>query len=189
MKEKNSIDQLHDYSIHIDSRTIFLGSEEVESGTDNKMAERLIKNLHLLESISKEAITIIMQNPGGEEYSMFAMYDAIRASKCHITIKAFGEIMSAGSIIFQAADVRIMAPNAVQMVHYGSFAFEGHAKDVQKWAKESSRIDNWMEQVYYQRIKTKKSKVTILDTQKLLMFDSFLTAKQSVDLGLCDKIL
>ncbi len=189
MSTKDNIEYFHEHNIHIPSRTIFIGGKVEDGGVDNLMAETAIKNIHLLSEISKDDITIIMQNPGGEEYSMFAIYDAIRTCPNHITIKAYGEIMSAGSVIFQAADTRIMSPSCIQMMHYGTFIVDGHAKDVQRWSKESNRIDTWMEQVYLQRMKQKHPNVKLKDVQKLLEFDTFLTAKQSVELGLCDKIL
>jgi len=57
---KDDVDRFHDYSIHVPSRTIFMGTENLsehdfeESGVDTSMAERQIKNLHLLDSISKK---------------------------------------------------------------------------------------------------------------------------------------
>lgn len=189
MSTKDNIEYFHDYNIHIPSRTMFIGGKVEDGGVDNLMAETAVKNIHLLSELSKDEITILMQNPGGDCYSGFAIYDAIRTSPCHVTIKAFGEIMSAGSFIFQAADTRIMAPNCVQMIHYGTFNIDAHAKDAQRWAKEAERIDGWMEQVYLQRMKQKYPKIKLKDVQNLLQFDTFLTAKQSVEVGLCDKIL
>jgi len=70
--------------------------EEVESGTDAKMAESLIKNLVILENINKEPITIIMNNIGGDVYHGIAIYDAIKACESRVTIKVFGSAQSMG---------------------------------------------------------------------------------------------
>src|SRR5271166_6582243 len=113
---KDDVDRFHDYSIHIPSRTIFMGTENLsetdfeESGVDTSMAERQIKNLHLLDSISKDEITILMNNIGGDVIHGMAIYDAIRSCQSHITIKVLGHAMSMGSIILQAADERLMLP-------------------------------------------------------------------------------
>lgn len=191
---RDDIDKFHDYSLYIPTRTIYMSSEHVsvegdESGCDTTMAERQIKNLTILDSLSNDPITIIMNNIGGDEYHCFAIYDAIKACKSHITIKVFGHAMSAGSIILQAADERIMAPTSRQMIHYGTWGSSDHAKTFQKWAEEGKKIDKWMETMYLERIKEKQPGYTLARLQKLLDHDTFLTAQESVDLGLADKVL
>lgn len=192
---KDDLDKFHDYSLYIPQRIIFMGSEafsisEGESGTDGLMAERLIKNLTILESLNSNPITIIMNNIGGDVYHGSAIYDVIQACKSHITIKVFGHAMSMGSIILQAADLRIMAPNAKQMVHYGyAGAPEQHAKTFQKWAKEYGKLDLWMEEIYLNKLKVIDPNFPIQKLRKMLEHDTFLTAEASVRLGLADKVL
>lgn len=191
---RDDVDKFHDYSLYIPKRTIFMGSEEYsqehgESGTDGLMAERIIKNLTILEGLSNDPIVIVMNNIGGDFNHGLAIYDAIKACKSHITIKAFGNAMSMGSIIFQAADERIMAPNATQMIHYGTWSFSGHSKTGQKWAKDNERLDTWMEEMYLARIKEKQPQFPMAKLKKMLDHDTFITAEESILLGLADKIL
>lgn len=191
---RDDIDKFHDYSLYIPTRTIFMGSEEYsindgESGCDGLMAERTIKNLHILESINLEPITILMNNIGGDEYHCFAIIDAIQGCKSHITIKVLGHAMSAGSLILQAADSRVMAPISRQMIHYGTWGLHDHAKTAQQWAKEGEKIDEWMEQWYLAKIHEKDPAFTLGKLKKMLDHDTFLTAQESVDLGLADKVL
>ena len=191
---KDEIDRFHDYSIYIPNRTIFIGSEENslehgESGTDGAMAERACKNIHILESLSQEPITILMNNVGGDEYHGFAIYDSIKACKSHVTIKVMGHAMSMGSIILQAADERVMAPTSRQMIHYGTWSFCGHAKTAEKIAEEGKKINTWMENMYLDKIKVKQHEFSLARLKKMLDHDTFLTARESVNLGLADKIL
>ena len=191
---RDDVDKFHDYSLYIPHRTIFMGSAEFsiesgESGCDGAMAERMIKNLHILDTLSSDPITIIMNNIGGDEYHGFAIYDAIKACRSNVTIKVFGHAMSMGSIILQAADERIMAPTSRQMLHYGTWGIVDHAKTTQKWAKEGEKIDKWMENMYLERIKEKQPLFKLNRLQKMLDHDTFLTAKESVELGLADKEL
>jgi len=191
---RDDVDKFHDYGLYIPTRTIWMGSEEFdlndgESGTDGKMAERVVKNLHILEGINKEPITILMNNIGGDEYHGFAMYDAILACKSVVTIKVFGHAMSMGSIILQAADERIMAPTSRQMIHYGTWGVSDHAKTARKWSDEGVKIDQWMEDMYLAKIKEKNTSFTLGALKKMLDHDTFLTAQESVDLGLADKVL
>jgi ATP-dependent Clp protease protease subunit len=162
--------------------------EEGEGGVDAIMAERFIKNITILDAVSEAPINVLMNNIGGDEYHCFAIYDAIKLARSHITITVLGHAMSCGSIILQAADERIMAPTSRQMIHYGTWTADGHAKTVQKWAKESLKIDQWMESMYLSRIQEKHPEFKLDDLQKMLDHDTFFTAQESVKLGLADKI-
>jgi len=192
---RDDIDKFHDYSIYIPHRTIYMGSEGAteddnsEHGVDHLMAERTIKNLHILDMQSQEPITIIMNNPGGDVTHGMAIYDAIQACRSHVTVKVFGHAMSMGSIILQAADERIMAPNAKFMIHYGYFSVDTHAKTAEKWMEDSKKDDKWMEKLFLDKIQVKQPQFSMARLRSMLNFDTILTAQQTVDFNLADKIL
>lgn len=184
----------HETGLSLPTRTIYMGSEWVdtdggEGGTDAKMAERFIKNMHTLEQVDGKPITVIMNNLGGDEYHGCAMYDTILQSPCKVSIVVRGHAMSMGSIILQAASGdRVMGPSATQMIHYGTWGAVGHAKDVQKHARESLRWDLWMEDLYLRRIRQKHPKFPLARLRRLLRFDTYLSPEQSIKLGLADAI-
>jgi len=191
---KEEVDRFHDYNLYASARTIYMGSEHYsddggENGTDGLMAESFLKNITILESVSKDPITIVMNNIGGDVNHGLAIYDAVKACKATVTIKVFGNAASMGSVILQAASKRVMAPNAVQLIHYGTLNLDNHAKIAYKYADESKRIDKWMEKLYLSKIQAKHPNYTLVELQKLLAHDTFLTAQESVRLGLADKIL
>ena len=62
-----------------------------------------------------------MHSVGGEWSDGMAIYDAISMSRSYITIIAYGQAESMSSIIFQAADRRLITPNTYFMSHYGSY--------------------------------------------------------------------
>lgn len=193
-KTVDHLEHFHDSSIYIPTRTIYLGSEESniehgESGTDAAMAERTIKNLHILESLNKDPITIIMNNIGGDVNHGLAIYDVIRNCESHVTIKVFGHAMSMGSIILQAADERIMSEMSSQMIHYGTLAVNKEAKTAYNIVEENKRIDSWMEKMYMEKIKAKNPNFKLSKLKAMCTNDTFLTAEESVKLGLADKIL
>lgn len=191
---RDDVDKFHDYDLYIPSRTIFMGSEEEdmeegESGTDSRMAKKLVKNMQILESLNSEPIKIIMNNPGGEEYNGLAIFDAIKTAKSHVTIVVYGHAMSMGSIILQAADERVMAPNSRMMIHYGTWGIVDHPKIVYQWTEECKKFDKWMEDIYLNKIKEKHPDFTMAKLHKMLNFDTFLTAREAVEMGLADKVL
>lgn len=192
---RDDIDRFFDYNIHIPTKTLFMGSAEYsdeheETGTDHLMAELVIKGLHLLDNVKPDTIlTIVMNNPGGDEYHGMAIYDAIKACKSEVHIKVLGHAMSMGSIILQAADWRIMAPNSRMMVHYGTWGHNDHTLNNYRWAEEGKKFDKWMENLYLEKIKTKKPKFTRKQLQEKMSFDLFLDAEETVLYGLADEVL
>lgn len=187
------VELFHDRGLFLPTRTIYLGSEssdeDRESGVDALMAAKLIKNIRILDSISHEPITIVANNPGGDTYHGLAIYDAIKNCKSSVTMEVFGHAMSLGSIILQAADYRFMSENSMQMMHYGSLNYEGHSLTSIKWSEQEKKINNRIEQIYLRRMQEANPAATLLDVQSKLDHDTFLTAQESVDLGLSDGIL
>lgn len=190
---RDDIDKLHDYGLYLPTRTIYIGSENYpddgsESGTDGLMAERTIKNLHVLDSLNQEPITIITNNIGGDEYHGYAIYGAIRACRSHITMLVRGHAMSMGSIILQAADERVMDPYSRMMIHYGTWGMYGHALTALKQAKEGDFQNKQMEEIYMAKIKEKHPTFHIAKLKKMCDHDTYLSAAEAVALGLADKI-
>lgn len=192
---RDDIDKLMEYNIYLPTRTLYMGSESYhdddpddESGVNYQMAERIIKGLHILDQTPDKPITIIMNNPGGDEYHGLAIIDAIKACQNHVTIKVFGMAMSMGSIILQAADTRIMAPNARVMIHYGTWGVSDHPKITYRWADEGKKFDKIMERMYLENIREKNPDFTLKNLQKMLDFDTILNAEETVELGLADSI-
>lgn len=141
------VERLHDYSILLETREIFLNPSDSDSETDIALAITFIKNLRLLESINKNNIIIHQYNAGGQWQSAFAIYDAIRDSDCHITIVGHGEVQSAGVLILQAADCRLVMPHCEIMLHEGTSGI--HSELSHKAAKSWSVIERQKEELLY----------------------------------------
>lgn len=191
---RDDLDKLIDSDIYLPTRTLWIGSIEIEdgkaSGTDEAMAERAIKGLHILDSQNANPITILMYNPGGCVRSGFAIYDAIKSCKSHVTIKCYGECSSMGTVILQAADERILAPHITFLIHIGTSAFpEDHFKNVKSAFKWDIILDDYACDIYLEKIKQKHPEYTRQQLNSTLSFDKYLTAEEAIDLGLADKIL
>lgn len=189
----DNLDRFHDNNLFVPTRTIYIGSEENsiedgESGTDGAMAERVIKNLHILESISNDPINIIMNNIGGDVFHGMAIYDAIRACNSRVIIKATGYVMSMGSIIFQAGDERILTPHSVMMIHHGYDSHDNHVKTVRNWVEFGKKFDEVIVQIYLDKIREKNPNFKRNKLDNLLDFDTLLFPEDAVKLGLADKV-
>jgi len=120
----DQLEELHDRSIRVEEREIFLhshyGAESDDPGTDYRMANTLVKNLRFLSSRSDDEIFIHQYNIGGVCDAGFAIYDAIKNCKCHITMICHGVCASMGTVILQAADYRIAMPSCIFLLHEGT---------------------------------------------------------------------
>ena len=79
------------------TRTILLTGE-----VDKDLSERVIRHLLLLESISDEPITLLVDSPGGDVYAGFSIFDMLRFVKAPVRIVGMGLVASAAALILLA---------------------------------------------------------------------------------------
>lgn len=185
---KESVDRWFDYDLHIETRTIYVGDTEDEgevTGVGPLMAERVIKAFSLFNMTPDKSVRIILNTVGGCVFNGFAIYDTIKSSPCHVTIEVLGHAQSMGVIILQAADERIVHPNAIIMAHDGSDSYENMpSRDVESWADYSKKIDRPR---MYQIFAEKTNKPSHY-WEKRCSHDFIMTAEQAVEEGLADKV-
>lgn len=194
---KDHVAILHDYGIHIPTRTLMMESatddEGEENGVNYTMATKFFKNMHLLEASSKDPITIILNTGGGDVGHGMAIYDRISNSKCHITIKVYGHAESMGSVILQAADERILAPHAKIMFHFGEGSTTcGNPEEILSHAAFELDYGRKVDQILYERIRAKhdlENRVFTKNKFKEMNFrGKYMTAQEAIELGLADRI-
>ena len=142
-----------------------------------------------------------MQSVGGEWSDGMAIYDAILMCRCHVTMIAYGQAESMSSIIFQAADKRLITPNTYFMSHYGSTGASGEYLSVQNWVKYEKRICDIMIDIYAQSciggkyFKNKYGNSPDMDKVKTYLFrklksgDWYMSAEDAVHYGFADEII
>jgi len=185
-----------DQGVDFVNRMIYFGSlsdpEENEAGIDHRVSENVIKSLIALDLAAPDGdkpITIIMNSIGGDVYHGLAIYDAIKSCRNEVVIMVYGAAFSMAAVVLQAADKRIMAPNARLMIHYGEEGSSGHSKSVLRWAREGQKQNKIMEDMLLARMNQKDPKFSRENLTKLLDFDTILSAREAVSLGLADAIL
>lgn len=159
--------------------------ESQEDEISSITTEKLFKHLKVLETISKDPITLILNTAGGSTHQGIAIYDMIKGSPCHITIKVIGSAHSMGAIILQAADKRVMTKNSTLMIHYGQTAIDAENDNFKRWQKEYERMDGVLENIFAKKMRGKMTKKAL---KEMLRFDTILDAEQSLKLGLVDEI-
>lgn len=188
---KDDIEHFIDNDLYIPTRTLYIGTSDLDGDDTNAlMAERVIKNLHILDSKSADPIEIVMMNNGGDYQAGLAVYDAIQLCRSPITMKIFGGAMSMGAFILQAADERLLSPNATIMIHYGYEGYDfNHPKIIRNWREAAEKDFKLMKEVLLKKIREKHPAFTSQKIDHMLDFDTILSAQEAVDLGLADGIL
>ncbi len=205
-KSEDLLWHLHEYDVDLKSNHIYLmgvdrGYDVTEGldepGIEYVIAKRFIKNLNLCMRVNKDKpIVIHMKTCGGFWEEGMAIYDTIKSCPSQVTILNYTHARSMSSLIFQAADKRVMMPHSYFMYHDGTFAVDGTVKQVRSVVRFDSLNTNTMLDIYAKKMQEKgkfKDKPLIalkrfLKAEMDKKEDVFLTAQQAVDLGLADEI-
>jgi ATP-dependent Clp protease protease subunit len=180
---KESIDRFFEHNLHVETRTLYLGDDESE-GINGNVASKVVKGLHLLGASPDKPITIYINSFGGCWFNGMAIYDAIKACPCEVTALVVGSAMSMGSIFLQAADNRVIYPNATIMVHDGyESRVDDTPKTFQNWAEYSKMSQRMMYEIYAERSGRPAS-----FWRRKCAADLILSAKEAKELGLVDSI-
>lgn len=141
-----------------------------------KASASLMAMSHL--SDPPEKITFILNTYGGDLYIAFALYDLIKRQAPKTKVLCNGPVMSAGTVIMQAADERVMSPRSYLMYHFGS-----QTAETQQCVAHFNEITNDIKKLY--KSTSNASKKTI---ESWFEKEVYYNAKQALELGLVDKV-
>ena len=202
-KSDDPLYHLHEYGIHLRANQIYLfgdgkyaNEEGMDPGVEFIMANKFIKNIQFLMRSSDDPILIHMKTCGGFWEEGMAIYDAIRACPNPITILNYTHARSMSSIIFQAANKRVMLPNSTFMFHDGTLGIEGTLKQVYSAVNFNKHADKKMLDIYgnvmNEQGNFKGNGITKIKTWLRTQMDKkeevYLTADETVKYGLADEI-
>jgi ATP-dependent Clp protease protease subunit len=180
--KQSDFDLLMNYNIDIRGRTLYLDDE-----IDEETASRFIKCIRYLDKTAG-TVTIIVNCEGGCCSNGFAIYDAIKLCKNEVDIKVIGSVMSMATIVLQAGDKRSMSVNSRLMLHRGEIALSDHITNVERAIKESKKIETKMIDIYLDKIQEINPDFKRNQLQKLLEFDTYMSAQKCMELGLIDEV-
>ena len=154
---------------------------------EDGMATSICMQLLFLESLNpKKEISMYINSPGGVVTAGMAIYDTMQFIQCPIATLCMGQAASMGSLLLTAGTkgMRYALPNARIMVHQPSGGFQGQASDIERHAEDIVKMKRRLNEIYVQH--TGKPYEFI---EKTLDRDHFMTADQSQEFGLIDKVL
>jgi ATP-dependent Clp protease protease subunit len=159
----------------------------VISGEINKtLADRVTKQLLILEGESDKPIDIYIDSPGGDADAGFAIFDFIRFVTPEVRIIASGLAASAGSLILLAAkpENRLSMPNARILIHQPLGGAQGSATEIEIQAGQILKLKERINRVISEET-GKPIEVVARDTER----DFWMTPEEAKDYGIISNIV
>jgi len=173
------------YDIHsrlLKERVIFLVGQ-----VEDYMANLVVAQLLFLESENPDKdIHLYINSPGGSVTAGMAIYDTMQFIKPDVSTMCIGQAASMGSLLLTggAAGKRYCLPHSRVMIHQPLGGFQGQASDFDIHAREILTIREKLNKILSHHTGQDMQKIQT-DTDR----DNFLSAQESVEYGLIDKVL
>lgn len=170
------------YSRMLQDRVVF-----IVGPINDAVANVVIAQLLFLESDNPEKdIYLYINSPGGSVTAGLAIYDTIQFINPDVSTLCMGMAASMGSFLLAAGaqGKRFILPNSTVMIHQVLGGFQGQASDIEIHARETLRLGSCLTEIFAKNVNQKVAKV-----KKDMDRDNFMSAQESVDYGIVDRIL
>ena len=160
----------------------------ISDAVDSKLADRVIKQILLLEQLdSEKEIKVFINSPGGEINSGFAIFDMLKFVSCPVTTIVSGLAASMGSVLSLVGDKgrKFALPNAKIMVHQPLIqGAQGNVTDLEIHSKQIIKTRERLARLY-----AEETGKTVKQILKDMDRDHWLTADEALKYGLIDKVI
>jgi ATP-dependent Clp endopeptidase proteolytic subunit ClpP len=152
-----------------------------EIGAFGIPAKAFLDELKALGPVAE--LTVRINSPGGSVYDGVAIYNALKRHDAVVTVWVDGIAASIASMIAMAGDEVVMPENAMLMLHDPLGLVMGTASDMRAMADALDKMKAGMVAAY--RDKSGRDDAQI---ETLMAAETWLSAEESVALGLADRI-
>jgi ATP-dependent Clp protease protease subunit len=170
------------YSRLLKERVIFLVGP-----VNDQMANLIVAQMLFLESENPDKdISLYINSPGGSVSAGLAIFDTMNFIKPDVSTLCTGLAASMGAFLLAAGakGKRFSLPNSRVMIHQPSGGSQGMASDIEIQAKEILYLRERLA-----RIMADNTGQTIEQIHKDTDRDRFMSAEESVEYGMIDKVL
>ena len=163
------------------SRSVLLSGE-----INKRLAERVIKQLILLEEDGDDPIRVFIDSPGGDADAGYAIFDMLRFVNPPVVTIGMGLVASAAAIVLLAApgERRIGLPNSHYLIHQPLSGIRGVATEIEIHARELEKLRAKINQMIAEETGQSLAKVE-QDTDR----DYWLSAEEAQEYGLVSRII
>ena len=170
------------YSRLLKERVVFLVGP-----VNDVTANLIVAQLLFLESENPDKdIYFYINSPGGSVTAGMAIYDTMQFIKPDVSTLCIGQAASMGAFLLAAGakGKRYCLPNSRVMIHQPMGGFQGQASDIEIHAREILTLRAKLNEILSRHTGQPIERIE-KDTDR----DNFLSADQSVEYGLVDKVL
>ena len=163
------------------SRSVLLSGE-----INKRLAERVIKQLILLEEDGDDPIRVFIDSPGGDADAGYAIFDMLRFVNPPVVTIGMGLVASAAAIVLLAApgERRIGLPNSHYLIHQPLSGIRGVATEIEIHARELEKLRSKINEMIAAETGQSLEKVE-RDTDR----DYWLSADEAQEYGLVSRII
>ncbi len=136
-----------------------------------------------LSAMDAGSIDLHINSPGGEVFDGIAIMNALKAHKAKVTCYVDSLAASIASVIAMAGDKIVMAPHSEMMIHDASGVGFGNADEMREYADMLDRQSDKIAGIYAER-----AGGTTLQWRNRMKAETWLSAKEAVEIGLADEI-
>jgi ATP-dependent Clp protease protease subunit len=170
------------YSRLLKERVIFMVGP-----VNDQMANLIVAQLLFLESENPDKdISLYINSPGGSVSAGLAIFDTMNFIKPDVSTLCTGLAASMGAFLLAAGakGKRFSLPNSRVMIHQPSGGSQGMASDIEIQAKEILYLRERLA-----RIMAENTGQSVEQIHKDTDRDRFMSAEESVEYGLIDRVL
>lgn len=129
-------------------------------------------------------ITVWVNSPGGSVFAAAEIYTMLRDYAGTVTVKVASVAASAASVVVMVGDVVQMSPTALLFLHDPSTIAFGNARDMEKAIQTLDKVKESIISAYMAKSGLSHNRIA-----KLMENESWIPAKEAVQLGFADEIL
>ncbi len=133
-----------------------------------------------------DTINLYINSPGGSVFEGVAIYNILKRHKAKVNVHVDALAASIASVIAMAGDTIFMPKNSMMMIHNPWTWAYGNAAELRKVADDLDRIGQSVKQTYLQKA---GDKLTEEKLQEMLDAETWLSADEAYEYGLCDVVL
>lgn len=142
------------------------------------------KVIEALEEVKTDDLEIHLNSYGGDMFEGIAISNYLKNSGKNIVVVIDGIAASAASIVAMAGNTIKMPKNAELMIHNPWTLAIGNSSELRKIADDMDKAQTSLEETYMTRFNGSREEL-----QELLENETYLTADEAFELGLCDEVI
>jgi len=180
-KEQNGERSYDIFSRLLKDRIIILSGE-----IDDNLANIIVSELLYLDSINNNDISLYINSPGGSITAGMAIMDTMNYIKSNVSTICIGMAASMAAFLLSCGEKgkRYILPNAEVMIHQPLGGVNGQATEIKIVAERILSIKDKLNRMLSKNTGQDLKRIE-QDTER----DHFLTAKETLDYGIVDKII